>query len=303
MKFRSEYIASKAPFRLRPESPAVLVGSCFSGNMAAKMREHDWKAGNPLGTLYNPLSIGIALRLMLEPENQALKEFEDSLFMFNGLWNSRWFDSSFSSSHKEDCIKDFQNRRNDFIQKISEGKRLIVTFGTSICYFLEEDLESVGNCHKQPSSLFHTRRLSIEEIFIFWKNLIYQLKEKFPNLKTIFTVSPVRHLKDGFSGNARSKAVLHLAVERICNEIPDCHYFPAYEILTDDLRDYRFYAYDLAHPSEQAVEYIWQKFLDTYLDEEGLKLLEEGAKKVKARSHRPKLGALGKPLKENGGHP
>ena len=127
----------------------------------------------------------------------------------------------------------------------------------------------------------------MEEIASLWTGLCLRLKELFPHLSFIFTVSPVRHLKDGFEGITLSKATLHLAIERICRNISDCHYFPAYEILCDDLRDYRFYASDLVHPSDSAVEYIWEIFRKTYLDEAGEKIIKEGSKKYKALHHRP----------------
>lgn len=296
MKFRTEYNAGKSSLTLDSKCPVVLAGSCFSQNISAKMHEHLWKGVNPFGTLYNPLSIYMAIDIMTDEEN-GLQRMEDSLFQANGLWNSRWFDSSFSSVEKADCMEEFRLRRKDFIESLSAGKVLIVTFGTSICYFPVGEDKPVGNCHKQPSSLFYRRRLSISEITGCWNSLIEKLRLRFPGLNIIFTVSPVRHLKDGFEGNSRSKAILQLAVEDLCSQNTDCHYFPAYEIMNDDLRDYRFYAADLAHPSDEAIEYIWQKFTASYLDEQGKELLTEGSRQYKALHHRPKTGALGKPLK------
>ncbi|MDE6681796.1 MAG: GSCFA domain-containing protein, partial [Muribaculaceae bacterium] len=131
--------------------------------------------------------------------------------------------------------------------------------------------------------------LTIPEITGMWVELCRKIKESYPRLQIVFTVSPVRHLKDGFTANSRSKAILQLAVEEICNELEFCSYFPAYEILNDDLRDYRFYASDLAHPSEMAIDYIWEIFKETYLNEEGKALLKEGEKIVKGYGHRPLL--------------
>lgn len=304
MKFRSEYKAQKAPFSLDPQKPVVLSGSCFSQHIAAKMTECRWEAINPLGTLYNPYSISSAIEMMVSGE-KGKERFESSLFCFNGVWNSHMFDSSFSSSVREDCLKEFEIRQNTFKNKLSEGKAIIITFGTSICQCLKENSGIVGNCHKQPSSLFYERRLSINEITDIWHKEIKNLKESFPGIRFIFTVSPVRHLKNGFEGNSRSKAILQLAIEEICLQHDNCWYFPAFEILNDDLRDYRFYASDLVHPSEEAVEYIWGNFLQTFVDEPGLRYLEEGKKAWKASHHRPKLGALGKPIEpiEKGTHP
>lgn len=295
MKFRTEYKVSKKIINLQPGLPVVLLGSCFSQNISGKMREHGWEAVNPASTLYNPSSIAKAIELMLSGD-KGREIFEDSLFEFSGIWHSKYFDSTFSSRNRTDSIEEFIMRQKQFLTKLNAGQQLIVTFGTSICYHDVESREAVGNCHKQPSVKFYRRRMKIEEIVGLWSEIIEELNERFPELKLIFTVSPVRHLKEGFEGNSRSKAVLQLCVEEICEKYPQCGYFPAYEILNDDLRDYRFYAEDLVHPSAEAIEYIWEKFIETYVESEGLRILEEGAKKIKAVSHRPHLGALGKPL-------
>ena len=295
MRFRTEYESVRSSLTLSPEKPVVMAGSCFTQNMARKMNDHLWKAVNPLGTLYNPFSIAFAIEMMADDDKGEAK-FEKSLFEFNGIWNSRMFDSSFSSSYKEDCIEEFLLRQKEFIEVITEGRVLILTFGTSICYYLKETDLIVGNCHKQPANLFYEKRMSIEEIVSLWNQVIEKLINVFPDIKIIFTVSPVRHLKNGFTGNSCSKAVLQLGIENICNDNANAYYFPAYEIMNDDLRDYRFYASDLVHPSEEGIEYIWEKFIETFLDESGRTLLKEGLKKAKASSHRPKIGALGHPI-------
>lgn len=295
MKFRTEYKATPGKIVLDPSKPVVMAGSCFSQNIAAIMEAHGWKAVNPLGTLYNPFSIFFAIDIMLDDKKGA-ERFNKSLFQYEGIWNSDKFDSSFSSKRKEDCLQEFLNRQKIFIENLSEGRTLIVTFGTSIVYHNYDTYEPVGNCHKRPALNFSTKRLTPTGIMADWSLSIERLKEVFPDIKIIFTVSPVRHLKDGFVGNARSKAVLLLGVEEICKYNEGCVYFPAYEILNDDLRDYRFYASDLVHPSQEGIEYIWEKFKDTFLNENGLRILEEGSRKYKANNHRPKTGALGLPL-------
>lgn len=295
MRFRTEYKGEPAPWKLDPRSPVVMAGSCFSQNIAEKMESHGWEAVNPLGTLYNPHSIAEAIKLMTDEEKGA-ERFEKSLFQHNGIWNSEYFDSSFSAIERDDCIKEFRLRSKEFKEKLTEGRTLIVTFGTSICYHKAERDMIVGNCHKLPANRFFRCRLSVERVRTIWGDLIGHLGKEYPGLRIIFTVSPVRHLKDGFVANSRSKAVLQLAIEEICIDNDKAYYFPAYEILNDDLRDYRFYAGDLAHPSEEAVDYIWEKFLETYIDEEGMRILMEGLKKRKASGHRPKKGALGKIL-------
>lgn len=295
MKFRTEYETQRSSITLSPEVPVVMAGSCFTQNIAAKMNEHDWQAVNPCGTLYNPFSIACAIELMLD-KDKGRERFEGSLFEFNGLWNSHIFDSSFSSSRRGDCIEEFLLRQKEFLDTMSKGETLIVTFGTSICYHLKETGIPVGNCHKQASALFYEKRMEVNEISSLWNEIIKKLREEYPGVRIIFTVSPVRHLKNGFSGNSRSKAILQLAIEEICRYNEDTDYFPAFEIMNDDLRDYRFYAADLVHPSEEGVRYIWEKFCETFLNDEGKQLLKEGEKKIKALTHRPKLGALSRPL-------
>lgn len=262
------------------------------------MSASQWEALTPLGTLYNPFSISMAIDLMLENDEAASLIFKNSLSLFNGIWNSCFFDSSFSSGNPDYCLEEFLARRKIFRDSLSLGKTLIVTFGTSICYFKKEELP-VGNCHKLPASEFSRRRPEIKEFLEYWEKTLMHLQHFCEDVKLIFTVSPVRHLKDGFTANARSKALLLLLVEEICCRHSNCFYFPAFEILNDDLRDYRFYADDLVHPSQEAIEYVWEKFKETFLDAQSVKILEEGFKKTKQSLHRPKTGALGLPLQPN----
>lgn len=266
----------------------MLVGSCFAQNMAAKMQESLWPAVSPLGVLYNPLSIERVIRLLLPGGNSA-HLFEQSLFTTeDGIMRSWFFDSSMADVDKEALLKRFISKTEIVNEHLTDLGMLTVTLGTSWVYALSESPDYiVANCHKQPAGMFLRRRLTVEEIVDVWRRLCGELKVRYPKLEIIFTVSPVRHLKDGFSGNARSKAILLLATETLCEELPYCHYFPAYEIVNDDLRDYRFYASDLVHPSQEAVDYLWEIFKAMYLDPEGISLLEEGERLRKAWYHRP----------------
>ncbi len=287
MKFRTEYKIERAPFILTPEKPSVLLGSCFADNMRRRMRGCLWNGFNPFGVLYNPLSISRALRLSLYSQD-SVAEFDETLFHADGLWRSWLFDSSLASSFKDESGRLFYSAAEELSNTLKDSEALFVTFGTSWCWFLAESPGfAVGNCHKQPASRFVRRRLTEEEIVTEWEDLAFRLKSDYPDLRIVFTVSPVRHLKEGFAGNMRSKAVLLLAVEELCRRIDFCHYFPAYEIMNDDLRDYRFYASDLAHPSEEAADYIWDIFKATYLDESGIATLREGESLVRRLNHRP----------------
>lgn len=285
MKFRTELQPSKSPFLLSPELPVVLTGSCFANNIGVKMRHSLWNAINPCGTLFNPSSIAHALDLMILSQNGD-NDFIDSLFCVDGVYRSWLFDSRFTSQSREISLSEFKKRTAIINETLSLGKTLIITFGTAICYYHNELQYIVGNCHKQPEKLFMRKILSVDEIVSDWINLLNKLKLKIPGLRIIFTVSPVRHLRDGFEGNARSKARLLLAVEELCKVFPDLIYFPAFEIVNDDLRDYRFYAYDLVHPSEECIDYVWEKFVYTFLDEKGMVLLNQGHKIVKGMLHK-----------------
>ena len=286
MKFRTEFEPTKASFALSPQKPVVLVGSCFSQNMARKMEEHLWRPILPTGTLYNPVSIVSALYMMRDKEKGKLN-FEKSLFRFNDIWHSKKFDSSFSSADKNCCIEKFLKHQDEFLEAMAGGSPIIMTFGTAICYQSADTGATVGNCHKLPSQNFRRERLSVTDVWNYTNILIEELRKDYPEVKFIFTVSPVRHLKDGFVGNSRSKAILQLGVEEICQYNEGCVYFPAYEILNDDLRDYRFYAADLCHPSDQAIEYIWEIFCETFLTSSDLNLLKQNNKKYKSTLHRP----------------
>ena len=300
MRFRTEYkIEERKRFVLDPRRPVVLLGSCFADNISAKMKSCLWEAENPLGTLYNPLSIASALYACLGMAGgEDGMGFEESLFEAGGMWRSWLFDSKMSAETREDVVYAFGERCRRLDALLSRAEVLFVTFGTAWCYYIGERL--VANCHKQPAAMFERRRLSVREIVDTWRDLMDRLRERYPRLQVVFTVSPVRHLKDGFEGNARSKAILQLAVEELCGGVSSgarggevsqgvegCYYFPAYEIVNDDLRDYRFYASDLVHPSEEAVEYIWEKFKEMYMDEKGVQRLKEGESISRGLGHRP----------------
>ena len=291
MKFRTEYTAPRASISLSPQHPVLLTGSCFADNISGRMRQSLWKGVNPAGTLFNPISIARYLSLCLEDCEEGERAFEESLFASDGKVLSWLFNSRVSGTSKEECLEVFRKIRQTTLSTMADAECLIITFGTAWIYALRREEENyvVANCHRQPSGLFERRRMEVGEICELWHALTERLLSRFRNLRIIFTVSPVRHLKDGFEENMRSKATLILAVEQLCHDIPECYYFPAYEIVNDDLRDYRFYATDLAHPSEQAVEYIWEKFCVTYLSDADIRRLAEGKRIWSSLQHRPAL--------------
>lgn len=289
MQFRTPLTPVPSSICLNPEYPVTLIGSCFSDNIGARMRHCLWNAENPFGTLYNPASIAAALRVTLFGEKEQ-EMIRDSFFTdARGISHSWLFDSKVSDVGSDAVASNVRKLCSHAAAHMAASRAIIVTFGTSTVYSSEHfGGRIVANCHKQPSASFSSCRLSHEECVALWVPLLREIHAKFPETKVIFTVSPVRHLKDGFAVNARSKGVLLLAVEALTGMFPDfTDYFPAYEILIDDLRDYRFYASDMVHPSSEAVEYIWEIFCETYLDQSSRTLLLEAEALQRAARHRP----------------
>ena len=250
-----------------------LLGSCFTENISQKMREAYFQvSSNPFGILYNPLSIAQCIELLLV-ETCNLPPF----VFHNGLWHSMLHHGDFSCADKQE----FEQKIADSIvsgrKAIQEATVVIVTFGTAWVY--EQDGKVTGNCHKLPADCFTRRRLSVEEIVNKWQEILSM--PAMQGKHVIFTVSPIRHLKDGLHDNQLSKATLLLA----CEALPE--YFPSYEIVLDELRDYRFYQDDMLHPSNTAIDYIWQRFAETYFPESTRREMQPLQQLYRDRHHRP----------------
>jgi hypothetical protein len=244
---------------------------------------------NPFGTLYNPASIaGSLLRSISEreytPDSPELIQDE-----MEGIWHSWMHHSVFSSRNRSSLIEKVNVTMREFAHFLREADVLIVTFGTAIIYRLKETGMLVANCHKQPDSLFVRERMSSYDIVDQWQMLLQLLESVNPKLKIIFTVSPIRHKRDGYHVNQVSKGILLQATDEIVNSQSSDHqwdYFPSYEIMMDELRDYRFYADDMIHPSAKAVEYIWQRFQDTYFDNRTKDVVAKAEKVWRQHQHR-----------------
>ena len=245
-----------------------------------------WQAEvNPFGVLYNPQSISQALTMLAS--RCALTEEELTLFPNEG-WSTWMHHSSFSCLERSEALALINTRMEQASQMLLDADTLIITFGTAWVYRLRETGQTVGNCHKMPERLFIRQRLSADEIIEEYTALLEQLWSTNPELRIIFTISPVRHLKDTLHGNQLSKSTLLLAVDALCQRFPEkSYYFPAYEIVIDELRDYRFYADDMAHPSPQAIEYVWERFVEHCTDAEAQRFMAQWTKVVKALEHRP----------------
>ena len=275
----------KAPFRFSCTEQMLLLGSCFAENIGTRLAGNKFNVDiNPFGTLYNPASIAAALRMLLHPQRFTAGD----LFGHEGVYHSFAHHSRFSSTSETECLRNINDRLEGSANGFRKTAYLVVTLGTAYVYRLKSSGEVVANCHKLPEKIFDRSMLTVAEIVSEWKELLLSLWEQNPELKILFTVSPIRHWKDGAHGNQLSKATLLLAVDELQSAYPErIAYFPAYEIMMDELRDYRFYATDMLHPSELAIDYIWQRFTENFLSDETKGILKEWAEIQKAINHRP----------------
>lgn len=292
MKFRTELSLDPVTNPLNPRGKVVLLGSCFSANIGGKMTAAHWDATiNPTGVLFNPSSIAITLTAaMLHPaQREAL--LRHSLTDRDSAVVSWLSDASTAGFSPEETLDKLRSAFDSLHQALLTADTLILTWGTAYMYALAEAEGEmvVTNCHKHTSSEFKRRRASSEEIAEVTASVISALRLRCPDLRVIVTVSPVRHIADGATLNSRSKAILLLAAEDLCSRLDNVEYFPAFELLNDDLRDYRFYASDLCHPSAEAVEYVWEKFCDRYLDADGRQYVKEGEELTRRLNHRSQM--------------
>lgn len=257
MKWNTELIPEKIKTSLCYQDKIMAFGSCFAENIGDKLNSLKYDIDiNPFGIQYNPVSIANALISILN-ERQYL---ESDLTVHRNLWHSFDHHGDFSANSKDLCLQNINKRLETSKLNISKTKFFLITLGTSRVYYRKDNDKIVNNCHKFPADFFYNRRLSSEEIYTSLKIAFSQLLESNKDIQIILTVSPIRHLKDGFIENQLSKSTLLLVSDMLCRDFKQVHYFPAYEIMMDDLRDYRFYKTDLLHPNEVAVDYIYQRF-------------------------------------------
>lgn len=271
--------------RLTHAAHWMLIGSCFAAEMGERLSYAKFRCDvNPYGVLYNPLSISAALR-----EIETGKRYgEKDLFFFRECWHSPMHHGDFSSPDAVEALRRINGRLQEAHAAFSRLDCLLLTFGTAWVYEAKETGRIVANCHKQPETGFTRRRLSVDEIVLDYQALLSELWLQAPRLKVLLTVSPIRHVRDGLHANNLSKATLLLAVERLQVLFPErVFYFPAYELLVDELRDYRFYAEDLVHPSEVAIRYVWERFVRSCVSTEALRIMEESENIRKALFHKP----------------
>ena len=263
MEFFLPFNIKNFPFRISYSDKILFIGSCFSEEIGNKMCELKFDIlQNPNGILYDPISITDALFSYIDA-----KPFDEAnLFELNGLWHSWKHHSVYSGVSKNEVLQNINHAKKQAYQFLEEANILIVTFGTAFNYQLKNNFENVANCHKAPADLFIKTLLPVEEIKAAMLSAITALELFNPKLKIILTVSPVKHVKDGLVENNRSKARLIEAAHVVCDEKDNAFYFPSYELVNDVLRDYRFYKKDLVHPNETAIDFVFEKFAETFFE-------------------------------------
>lgn len=259
----------------------LFLGSCFSDEIAVKAKYQGFKVdSNPFGTIFHPLALSRFIK-----ETLSAQVLSERIIQRNDLYFSWEASSAVVGFSRNELISNIQKARSDWKEKLLSATHLFVTFGTSWGYRLTENNLLVANCHKFPASNFTKELSSQSDIVKEWTETIALLLEFNPSLKVIFTVSPVRHIKDGLIENNRSKAILLDAV-RILEQEMNCSYFPSYEIVIDELRDYRFFKTDNVHPNELAINYVWQRFSNCYFSNETVTIIKEVLKIRNEEAHK-----------------
>jgi hypothetical protein len=288
MKLRTELPAFKTALDINYQTPTLGIGSCFVENIGAKMAQRRFSFHqNPFGIVYNPLSIAAQLDILTTEKRFV----ESDLVPINGLFHSWLHHGSFSEETVEWTLIAINSAIDEARLFLKKTNRLFLTFGSATVYQLKTTGEIVANCHKAPPQYFHKKRLSTTEIVAAFSPVFEKLSTQYVDLQIILTVSPIRHLRDGLIENNLSKATLLLAADALTQQFPNVTYFPAYELVIDDLRDYRFFERDMMHPTTQAVDYIWDYFSNAYFSEETKQVVQEVEKINAMQAHRPINGA------------
>jgi len=285
MDFRTKIQLPLGKFSVNQNQLITLIGSCFAEEVGKRLESDKFPCDlNPFGVLYNPLSITQALQQLMEAKQYEEKD----LFYEGGLWHSWMHHSSFSARTSEECLQRVNSRLLTGEKNLPHWGVLIITLGSNRYYRHKKTGQVVGNCHKVPEKEFEVEDLTVPEIVSAFLPVLERLHEVNPELRILFTVSPIRYLKYGLHESMLGKSVLLLAVNELHKLHPEyVHYFPAFEIMLDDLRDYRFYAEDMVHPSDVAVDYIYECFKACYFDETALAVSQEWKEIEKALRHRP----------------
>ncbi|HUZ61364.1 MAG TPA: GSCFA domain-containing protein [Hanamia sp.] len=284
MEFFLPFQIQSYPFQISYYDKILFIGSCFSEEIGNKLKELKLNVlQNPNGILYDPLSISDSLFSYVE--NKPFNE--ENLFELNGLWHSWKHHSSFSGINKKEVFNKINQSQNTAHTFLKEADVLFVTLGTAFNYQLKNNNENIANCHKAPTDYFEKELISTDEIISEMLSVLTAIEILNPGLKIIFTVSPVKHIRDGVIENNRSKARLIEGVHAIEDKKQNVFYFPSYELVNDILRDYRFYKSDLVHPNETAINFVFEKFTDSFFDDSSKKIMKDVMQVLSAVNHKP----------------
>jgi hypothetical protein len=281
--FRTEIQKQKMECCITHKNPLMLIGSCFAENIGDKLVEYKFTTDiNPFGILFNPASIAHGLDILTDTSLFN----EDDLHFYNNEWISFLHHGKFSHADKQTCLDTINNKLIYSRKFLTKTDFLILTLGSTTVYKYRENI--VANCHKLPQKEFQQLTLDSNDIVSILTNSIEKLKAINQSIRIIFTVSPVRYIKNNMIENTLSKAQLIVSVHELLKVIKDSYYFPSFEIMMDDLRDYRFYNNDMIHPSQMAIDYIWEIFSKTFFDKSTLKINEAIKEVLLAVNHRIK---------------
>lgn len=284
MLFRTELTVPAFPLPVNHRHNIMLLGSCFSQNIGTRLQMYKFNCFlNPFGTVFHPEPIA---RLMDYVYFGNMPD-PDTWMLSQGVYVHPDFHSSLGSTDKDSAVYKTESIIEEMHDKLSSMQYLFITLGTSIGYTFRDDDSVVANCHKIPAAYFDGVDSDVHTMTAALQTAIQRWKTMSPELQVVCTVSPVRHIKDGIVKNMLSKAKLRLVTDLLCKELPYVSYFPAFEWMMDDLRDYRYYEKDLIHPNEQAVDYIWEKFSNHFFTDSTRELIQKIDKILKAEQHRP----------------
>lgn len=286
MKLSLDLYIPLLPRPIRYHDRLLLIGSCFTEHMSDQLGRHKFRVcSNPHGILFNPLSVADSLMGYLDERQYQAEE----LFYLNELWNSWDHHTRFSHPDRDTALAGINTSQVEASRCIREARWIIVTLGSAFQYYLKEKGQPVANNHRAPSQWFEKRLLEIPVITDALARSLERLAMVNPGAQVLFTVSPVRHIRDGVIDNNRSKARLLEAVHSLCDRYPQAHYFPAYELVIDILRDYRYYDIDFVHPNYLATQYVWEQFTNSCIAPGALPVMEQVRSLTTARNHRPRF--------------
>ena len=277
MKFRTELSPTQNEIQITYKDRLLFLGSCFADNMAAYFEQRRFKClSNPFGTLYHPVAISNAVQIALDDD------YNGSLIKSNELWTSFDVHSSLNQISKDDFVHNLNLKQNVFKDHLHKAQHIFITLGTAHVYRHIESDRIVANCHKIPQKAFKKELLPLNEIQKTLQHIVDRILQVNPSINIVFTLSPVRYLRDGFEDNQLSKSLLYVGIKDCVSKNNQVSYFPSYEYILDDLRDYRFYDKDLVHPNQAALDYVWEKLKTTYFDSRTLQTLSR-VEKINSR--------------------